>query len=524
MSRARIVCSEILSRMSPINHFDEKMYPNLNASQEKIFNLCLNECSTGEVFVETPDVSNVLSEMNTTVVDDWFKPKASSSMDCIDTAYLNDENFLSTKDPDMCSSDIGLELVLVNKEQETNLNYCGMTEKNNDLDCTDPLLNLMPMNEVLLRKTEIKCDKDLYASDSELNLTKGRPLWDTLSIASRKSDCDGENNGDFADFNLLSFSFDTNDHIHSLENIGDNVIKNNNKNVLSDKLETISIIESSASSLSSITTTITNKVFEETSTKQNSSNITNKKTTNTKRPNILRTSKVKSSDVNQDTSNRTKNVDKNMNVDEDPLSIDNDDSIFNFANDSEFIILPEELNDPLSISVSNTVSLNEEEKRIMKKHHICELNNMTGAVAVVSNSTVNSKSKTKITIKTKNGEEKYEGNTAELTEAVGTTRKNRRPNTPVEGEHIVTSVKTATSLKEEKKNYFKLPPEPEDRLVKEMLSVLGITDDMLFTILTNLGLRMWVCPEMECRRIFNRLNSLKTHILSHYGLKPFKVF
>ncbi|GLV43243.1 Meiotic central spindle [Carabus blaptoides fortunei] len=112
--------------------------------------------------------------------------------------------------------------------------------------------------------------------------------------------------------------------------------------------------------------------------------------------------------------------------------------------------------------------------------------------------------KTKIVIRTNNGHENYEGYTAELTESIG-----------------LTSVKTAATIKEEK-GQMKVQAEPEDRLVRNMLSVLGISDDMLYTMVTNLGLRLWVCPENDCRRIFNRLNTLKSHILSHYGLKPFK--
>lgn len=84
MSRARIVCSEILSHMSPVNQFEEKSYSAMNSSQMKNFNLTINESSSGEVLTEGSDVCSILSEMNTSV-DDWLRPKSScNSIDCMD--------------------------------------------------------------------------------------------------------------------------------------------------------------------------------------------------------------------------------------------------------------------------------------------------------------------------------------------------------------------------------------------------------------------------------------------------------
>lgn len=529
MSRARIVCSEILSHMSPVNQFEEKSYSAMNSSQMKNFNLTINESSSGEVLTEGSDVCSILSEMNTSV-DDWLRPKSScNSIDCMDPGYLSDVNFLSSKNSELCSSDIGLELILVDEKKESNLSFSGINDKNSDLDCADPMLNVIPMNEVLLRKTDTKCDtllleKDMYVSDTETNLNKTRFTWDTLNIA--KNDCDVDSSGaEFIDFNLLPFPFDGNDNISGLEPISDNVKNNIDTTCCSTKTDTNIPLD--------IELCNTNKVFSEsTCMKKN-----NKKSTVVKRPNILRAVKPKTlvSDIDTEQmstiSEQPKTVDKLLNVDLlSTLTSSDSESVFDYtsktfapSNETEFTNLPEDI-DPLTFPLSTDpvegVTLSEEERKIMKRHRISEINDMAGSSAVVSNSVVNSKAKTKIVIRTNKGHKNYEGYTAELMESVG--RKNRRPNTPVEGEHVVTSVKTAATIKEEK-GQTKVQTEPEDRLVRDMLSVLGISDDMLYTMVTNLGLRLWVCPEHDCRRIFNRLNTLKSHILSHYGLKPFKV-
>lgn len=149
---------------------------------------------------------------------------------------------------------------------------------------------------------------------------------------------------------------------------------------------------------------------------------------------------------------------------------------------------------------------------------------ISGAVAIVSNSTVNkAKPKTKIVIKTDKGEERYEGNTADLIPPFSNKKKDKGSTAPVLGKHIITSVKTAATIKDASLKSTRFRHEQDDSLIKDMLTVLGITDDKLYTVVTNLGLRVWVCPIHDCRRIFNRLQALKTHILSHYGLKPFKV-
>lgn len=115
----------------------------------------------------------------------------------------------------------------------------------------------------------------------------------------------------------------------------------------------------------------------------------------------------------------------------------------------------------------------------------------------------------------------FVGNTADLMLPLGNQKKDRKVPAPVLGKHIITSVETAATIREGP-NTPQFKQEEDDQLIKQMLDVLGITDDMLYTVLTNQNLRIWICPEHECRKIYNRLRSLKTHILSHYGLKPFK--
>lgn len=118
--------------------------------------------------------------------------------------YSNDTSrpanlFYSCSVSDMCEIS---ELELVENEQKS-------SDKDNlILDHVDPLLNVDSLKTKTFRHK--KCDLG-FNSDCDINMIKNRiNMWDTLSVASRKSDGETENT-DFTDFNLLSYTFDPTD-------------------------------------------------------------------------------------------------------------------------------------------------------------------------------------------------------------------------------------------------------------------------------------------------------------------------
>lgn len=97
-----------------------------------------------------------------------------------------------------------LELEDDTEEQKTN------DRDNLVMDSVDPLLNVEPLTTECVHRSN-KCDLD-DNNDCDISLIKNRlNIWDTLSIASRRSDGETENNTDFTDFNLLSYTFDATD-------------------------------------------------------------------------------------------------------------------------------------------------------------------------------------------------------------------------------------------------------------------------------------------------------------------------
>jgi hypothetical protein len=63
--------------------------------------------------------------------------------------------------------------------------------------------------------------------------------------------------------------------------------------------------------------------------------------------------------------------------------------------------------------------------------------------------------------------------------------------------------------------------EDEQPLI-EALAAIGIKVDSLMYVKTD-NQRIWMCPVKECRKPYTKQSALKVHILSHYGLRPFKV-
>lgn len=60
-------------------------------------------------------------------------------------------------------------------------------------------------------------------------------------------------------------------------------------------------------------------------------------------------------------------------------------------------------------------------------------------------------------------------------------------------------------------------------IIDAALASVGITEDQLISVQRPDGSRHWVCPQDNCDLQFKVLHLLKSHILMHYDLRPFKV-
>lgn len=366
-----MICSDILSRLSPVIAFEEKAVLSSQDVEPK-----------GEAFNLYATASDNQTENRTAVedsqnsMDEWLKQRQ-IGIDAITTGGypMDSGHFLTSKDPGMC-------------EMVETLELDGKPRDNLVLDNVDPLLNVEPARSV----RHSKCD--LENSDCDISLCKSRGMmWDTLSIASRRSDCEVETNNDFSDFNLLSYTFDTTD-IGIDSNNTDSPLINKNMNGVVFELDsevafdTISINDSSKK-----TSTIRNRIHEPDGD-----------------PLLVPSSKVdKNMNVDeeyeeQDVSELSETITEDLNTSNIPQIPSDDINDYNVASEDIGSLLKE----PLSPQ-NHLEDITQLEKKIQKQNHLAEISNMVGLVAVVTNSTNKAKQKTKIVIKTEKGEQKYEG-------------------------------------------------------------------------------------------------------------------
>lgn len=139
-----------------------------------------------------------------------------------------------------------------------------------------------------------------------------------------------------------------------------------------------------------------------------------------------------------------------------------------------------------------------------------EQRNNDGIMAVVAISTDKISNMTQIVINTGKEEQIYQGKTSELIEATGNFPHLSRIGSCSDSQQADTATDCSTSNE-------------HDLVISNALEELGITDDTLEPISSNEHGKVWVCPKDDCRRQFNRLYALKGHVLSHYGVRPFKV-
>ena len=130
-----------------------------------------------------------------------------------------------------------------------------------------------------------------------------------------------------------------------------------------------------------------------------------------------------------------------------------------------------------------------------------------GIMAVVAISTDKISNMTQIVINNGKEEQIYQGKTSELIEATG--------NFP----RIEATSMWNESVDSDRDN----SATHHDLIISNALDDLGITDEVLQPVSIAEQGKTWVCPKDDCNRNFSRLYSLKGHLLTHYGVRPFKV-
>lgn len=152
------------------------------------------------------------------------------------------------------------------------------------------------------------------------------------------------------------------------------------------------------------------------------------------------------------------------------------------------------------------------QERLVKRsrgenNKVCPTSPKNSRMAVVAISTDKTSNMTQIVINTGKEEQVYQGKTSELIEATEHFPKLPKLDTNVNWD--------LSDSNEEGNNHHEL-------IITKALEEVGITDDILQPLCSETG-KVWVCPRDDCNRQFNKPYALKGHLLSHYGVRPFKV-
>lgn len=386
MSRARVVCSKILNKIS--NNINQIEQLTVLSDQQLIDKLCdhnLNNCS--QLFqLQLQDnifLNNLNSDFN--IIEssnNKMKKGGPEESKKIVDSWL-DKNNLAMGDDFLGGTGLGEKSEKMEISPEDNL----VLERS-----VDPLLNVPEVT------------KDLTNSDCDTTIYKTK-IWDTLSIASRKSDSD--KNSDFIDFNMLPYNFDTTDLIEHEKTISTNTVTYEFES--ETPFENILIQDTTKLSSLKDTETKSKKLITK----------TNKQEKTIEVPSITDPLPNPIFEINQpsDLQNTSTNSSDSFNLIESvstsEILIANCSPVINLKSDivvDSLIVSGDEMKD---VSDSN-LNLKEVQvnKNVQVKIKVPEIANMLGQVALVSNSTVNKMiSKTKLLIKTDKGDEKYEGKT-----------------------------------------------------------------------------------------------------------------
>lgn len=205
---------------------------------------------------------------------------------------------------------------------------------------------------------------------------------------------------------------------------------------------------------------------------------------------------------------------------------------FENAEEMQLMLTEDRLKSPFSDE-----NLQTNENNALLQTCISDNQEKSGSKTVVAISTNKLEDTTEVFIKTENGEELYKGKASELLKAT-----NSSPNLLL---RFDPATKDKQKLLLQKSGSLKLESDldeatdavadnekvddggvNEDEPITEALKALGITNDQLENlevIKGQQGQRSWFCPiDVNCDNVFNKLSSLKIHILTHFKLRPFK--
>ncbi|XP_034938445.1 zinc finger Y-chromosomal protein 2-like [Chelonus insularis] len=138
----------------------------------------------------------------------------------------------------------------------------------------------------------------------------------------------------------------------------------------------------------------------------------------------------------------------------------------------------------------------------------CQNDEKNNVMTIVAISTDKRSNMTQIVINTDKGEQIYRGKTSELMEATGYFSK--LPKNNITWNNLTTN------------NDMSPPSSNHEIIISNALEELGYTEDSLVSVILPENRRTWICPREECRKEFNRLYALKSHLLAHHGIRPFK--
>nr|CAD7410920.1 unnamed protein product [Timema cristinae] len=173
-----------------------------------------------------------------------------------------------------------------------------------------------------------------------------------------------------------------------------------------------------------------------------------------------------------------------------------------------------------------------------------EKNSSPKGMAFIAISTDKSKNTTEIVINTPRGEQVLKGKTTDLMKATSNlwvklekiSNKSSQTLTisSVESPKGEPNTSRKRKLKKATKRVSMSSPadnaegennedSPDEQPVLEALAELGVTPDSLFWVMSDSGHKLWVCPTEDCKKMYPRQSMLKVHILSHYGIRPYRV-
>lgn len=155
------------------------------------------------------------------------------------------------------------------------------------------------------------------------------------------------------------------------------------------------------------------------------------------------------------------------------------------------------------------------------------------AMTIIAISTDKLKNTTEIVINTSQGEQKFKGKTSDFIKATSKLISSQPlkarigqslnlSNVEVLQDELV--VQQSENVPAEGWSKFDRSKAADEQPITEALAALGIDLSSLNYVTAggNSGYKLWECPTQNCNKLYPRLSLLKVHILTHYGVRPYR--